>query len=84
MIMTTIIVAVFLVWNFICLCLSIDKDIYLVHKYFPKLYDIARIYGFVFWLLVVVGVFLAISYAIAIPIWCGISNNDDKVCEVLD
>lgn len=84
MIITTIIVAVFLTWNFICLYLSLDDDSYWVHKYFPKLYDIARIYRIIFGSLLIIGIILAISSVIALPIWCGISNNDDEVCEVLD
>ena len=84
MIVTTIIVMICLIWNIIAFSIVIKDDSIFIHDCDSLFEKIAKIY---LWLIITLFLFLVlliISVAIAKPIWCDISNNDDKICEKVD
>ena len=82
MIIITIIVALIIVWNLLCFGIVLEADEGIIFYGDESLYlKIAKLYWWSVITIMSFFILILVSSAIARPIWCSISNNDDKICE---
>ena len=84
MIITIIIVMFFLIFNIITFCVAVKDESIYIYSDDNLLEKICKIYSWIVVVSIALFILYVISYAIAKPIWCDISNNDNKICEKVD